>query len=214
MRSPPSSRRDAQRNRAALLAAARELFAERGLEVTLDDVARHAGVGVGTAYRNFPHKAALVDALLVERVQDMVDIAQACLLVDDPWTGLRTYVERALAMQVADRGLRQLLFTSSQAHARVDEVKMRLAPAVTALVQRAHDAGVLRPDVAASDVPVINLMLGVVVDLGRECDPQLYLRYLELLLAGLRAESASPVALHPALALQDYAAAVRRLHQR
>lgn len=212
--SPLSNRRDAQRNRAALLAAARELFADRGLDVTLDEVARHAGVGVGTAYRNFANKGELVDDLLVERVQDMVDLAAACLEVEDPWTGLRRYVEQALEMQVADRVLKQLLYAQSSAHARVDEVRRRLGPAVTALVVRAKDAGVLRPDVDVTDVPMINIMLGVVVDLSRDDDPELYRRYLELLLASLRVDAAPADALHPPLPLPAFQAAMGRLHER
>ena len=206
-------RRDAQRNRAALLASARELFAERGLDVTLDEVARHAGVGVGTAYRNFAGKTALVDDLLVERVQALVDLALACAEVDDPWEGLRGYVEQAMALQVADRGLKQLLYAHADAHVRVDAVRAQLGPAVGALVQRAHDAGVLRPDVDVSDVPVINVMLGAVVDLTRDVDPHAYRRYLELVLAGLRA-GAEPPELPPPLPLEDVQGALRRRHAR
>lgn len=210
----PSLRRDAQRNRAALMAAARELLAERGLGVTLDDVARHAGLGVGTAYRNFPNKAALIDDLLVERMQEMVDLARECLATDEPWAGLRAYVAGSMEQQIEDRGLKQLLYRHSGAHVRVEQIRAQLAPAVAALVARAHDAGVLRHDVRATDIPIITLMLGAVVDFGREADPHLYRRYLELLLAGLHADPTPPQDLHPPLSPGAFQAAIQRLHRR
>lgn len=208
-------RRDAQANRDKLLRAARELFAEEGLEVTLDDIAERAQVGVGTAYRNFANKDVLIDDLLVERMDEMVAVARACLQVEDPWTGLRGFLEQSLAMQVADRGLKQVLFSRDRGHKRVDEARAGLAPAVSQLVQRAHDAGQLRPDVLASDVPLISIMVGTVIDFARDIDPDLHLRYLEVLLAGLRADGAVPGTLPAApLEMPVLEQAMRRWHAR
>src|ERR1700712_4164792 len=83
-----SLRKDAAVNRERLLAAARELFAERGLNVTLNDIAHHAGVGVGTAYRRFANKEEVIDALFEEGLQDMAAAAQDALVDDDAWRGL------------------------------------------------------------------------------------------------------------------------------
>src|SRR5215211_3742812 len=105
---PAPLRADAERNRQRILEAAREVFADRGLDVTLDDIARHAGVGVGTAYRRFPNKEALVEALMVERIGELEALAQECLAQPDPWEGVAGYLERALAMQAADRGLKEV----------------------------------------------------------------------------------------------------------
>ena len=80
-------RADAERNRRLLLDAARELFAERGLGVTLDDIAHRAGLGVGTAYRRFGSRAALIDALFEERLGEIVAVAKESLEVEDPWEG-------------------------------------------------------------------------------------------------------------------------------
>src|ERR1700761_4755874 len=89
-------RKDAERNRQRVLDAARELFAERGLGVSLDDIARHAGVGVGTVYRRFPDKEQLIDALFEERIGEMLSAAGESLEMPDPWLALVRFLERAL----------------------------------------------------------------------------------------------------------------------
>jgi AcrR family transcriptional regulator len=179
-------RADAERNRQRLLAAAKELFATRGLDVTLDDIARHAGVGTGTAYRRFPNKDALIEALMADRIQELGAIAQECLDEPDPWRGLAGYFERALALQAGDRGLKEVLFSPGRGRDRVAHARRSLAPIVTKLVRRAIDAGAVRGDIGTSDVPVINFMLNTVVDFGRDVEPELYTRYLAIVLDGLR----------------------------
>jgi AcrR family transcriptional regulator len=179
-------RADAERNRQRLLAAAKDLFRTRGLDVTLDEVARHAGVGTGTAYRRFPNKDALIDALMVDRIGELRALAQECLEDQDPWAGLTGYFERALALQAADRGLKDVLFTAGKGRVRSVEARRQIAPVVTKLVQRALDAGAVRSDFSTSDVPVINFMLNTVVDFGRDVEPDLYTRYLAIVLDGLR----------------------------
>src|ERR671916_3302636 len=116
-------RADAERNRQRLLAAAKELFAVRGLDVTLDEVARHAGVGTGTAYRRGPNKDALIDALMVDRIGELAAIARECLEEPDPWRGISGFFERALALQAADRGLKDVLFSSG--HGRERSIQAR-----------------------------------------------------------------------------------------
>lgn len=181
-------RRDALRNRAALLDAAAQLFAEQGIDVTLDDVARQAGVGVGTAYRNFANKDVLIDDLLVEQMTAMVTLAEKAYEHEDPWLGLRGFLEQALEMQLAFRGLKQLLYARRGGHTRIDQARSGLAPAVDRLVRRAQEAGVLRPDLAGSDLAMLNVMLGTLQDVSREVAPELYRRYLEIALRGLRAD--------------------------
>jgi AcrR family transcriptional regulator len=179
-------RADAERNRQRLLAAAKDLFATRGLDVTLDEVARHAGVGTGTAYRRFPNKDALIDALMVDRIGEVAAIAKACLADPDPWRGLTGFFEGALALQAADRGLKEVLFSAGRGRERSAEARRRIAPVVTRLVQRALDAGAVRSDFATTDVPLINFMLMTIVDLSREVEPDLYKRYLTFVLDGLK----------------------------
>jgi AcrR family transcriptional regulator len=179
-------RADAERNRQRLLAAAKELFATRGLDVTLDDIARHAGVGTGTAYRRFANKDELIDALMVDRISDIGAIAQECLAEPDPWVGLRSFFDRALALQAADRGLKEVLFTSGRGRERSNQARLKIAPIVTKLVARAKAAGVVRQDIDTSDVPLINFMLNTIVDFSRDVEPELYKRYLAIVLDGLR----------------------------
>ena len=179
-------RADAERNRQRLLAAAKDLFSTRGLDVTLDDVARHAGVGTGTAYRRFPNKDALIDALMVDRVGELAELARECLEEPDPWVGLTGYFERALALQAADRGLKEVLFSSGRGRERSFQARQKIAPVVTKLVARAVEAGAVRSDFSTSDVPVINFMINTVVDFGRGVEPDLYKRYLAIVFDGMR----------------------------
>jgi AcrR family transcriptional regulator len=179
-------RADAERNRQRLMAAAKDLFRTRGLDVTLDDIARHAGVGTGTAYRRFPNKDALIDALMVDRIGEMADIARECLDEPDPWLGLSGFFHRALALQAADRGLKEVLFSSGRGRERSDQARQQIAPVVGRLVARAVQAGAVRSDMSTTDAALINFMLNTVVDFGRDVEPDLYKRYLAIVLDGLR----------------------------
>jgi AcrR family transcriptional regulator len=179
-------RADAERNRQRLLTAAKELFATRGLDVTLDEIARHAGVGTGTAYRRFPHKDALIDALMVDRIGELAAVARECLEDPDPWGGLAGFFERALALQAADRGLKDVLFSAGRGRERSVQARQQMAPVVGRLVARAVQAGAVRSDMSTTDVPLINFMLNTLVDFGRDVEPDLYKRYLAIVLDGLK----------------------------
>jgi AcrR family transcriptional regulator len=180
-------RRDAQRNRERILVAAGELFALRGIGVSLNDIAHHAGVGVGTVYRHFPDRDKLIETLFQARAEEMVSVLQAGLADGDPWQGLVTSLERVLEMQAADRALRDLVHDSAAGFERVMRLRERLLPMGEALVARARAAGTVRPDIAAADLPLIQIMVGAVIDAGREVDPGLWRRYLALLLRGISA---------------------------
>src|SRR3954451_11483124 len=104
----PRLRRDAERNRQRILAAAADAFAEGGLAVTMDEIARCAGVGVGTVYRRFPDKELLIEALFEQRLEELVALAEDALAHDDPWDGLVAFLERLLAVQAGDRGLKEV----------------------------------------------------------------------------------------------------------
>src|SRR3954466_13328981 len=106
-------RKDAERNRQRILTAAGELFTERGLGVTLDDIARHAGVGVGTVYRRFPDKELLIDALFEQRIESISAVAAQALEIEDPWEAFQFYFEQGSELQARDRGLKELLTCST-----------------------------------------------------------------------------------------------------
>jgi AcrR family transcriptional regulator len=187
-------RKDAERNRQLILDAAQDLFTDRGLGVTLNDIAHHAGVGVGTVYRRFPNKELLIDALFEERIGDMIKLAEQALANPDPWDGLIGFMERGLELQARDKGLKQLLLSTPEGCARVGGARDRLLPLAAELVERARKAGVLRPDIVQADLPVIQWMVGAVVDQGRDVKPDLWRRYLSLLVRGMRAD---PTAAEP-----------------
>jgi AcrR family transcriptional regulator len=185
-------RRDAERNRERILEAARELFTERGLGVTLNDIAHHAGCGVGTVYRRFPDKEKLIDALFEERIAEMVVLAEQSLANPDAWEGLTGFFEQALDLQARDRGLKELLLSTDLGRDRATAARERLEPIIGQLVGRAHSAGTLRADICHQDMPVISIMLGSVIDASREIEPELWRRYLALLLRGVHASPTRP----------------------
>ena len=188
-------RRDAARNRERILAAAGEVFATRGLEVTLDDIAHHAGVGVGTVYRRFHDKEQLIDALFDDRMDAIGTAAEEALAAADPWLGLEGFLVRILELQAADRGLRELAFAGRHGRERVARARTRLEPMVQELVARGQASGQLRGDLRADDVPIIQKMLAQVIDVAGDVSPDLWRRYLTIVLDGLRARSDGPTPL-------------------
>src|SRR6201996_6009941 len=130
-------RRDAERNRQRILAAAAEVFTEHGLDATLDEVARAAGVGVGTVYRRFPDKESLVAALFRERIDALVEVAEQACAAPDPWQGLVSYLEHIAATMAGDQGLRQLLMFATYDRDQVCYARDLMRPVITCLVERA-----------------------------------------------------------------------------
>jgi AcrR family transcriptional regulator len=197
-------RKDAERNRQLILDAARELFAERGLGVTLNDIAHHAGVGVGTVYRRFPDKALLIDSLFEQRVGDVVVLADAALEDPDPWRGLTTFLERALELQAGDRAFKELVLSGPEGLERIQRIRMKMLPRMQALVASAQERGQLRDDVVIADMPLVQLMIGTVIDTARDIEPDLWRRFLAIYLRGLRAEPTAPDPLpHPPLTIEQ-----------
>src|SRR5215203_5953727 len=141
-----SLRKDAELNRQRLLAAADELFAKYGLDVTLNDIAHHAGVGVGTAYRRFANKEQVIDALFEQRLDEVVNLASQAVQDADAWHGLTTFLDRALALQREDRGLKELLSNPHLGQDRVNESRDKIAPLINSIVDRAKQQGTLRGD--------------------------------------------------------------------
>ncbi|MEY9211977.1 TetR/AcrR family transcriptional regulator [Thermobifida halotolerans] len=200
MSSPPSRspssrplRKDAEENRRRILRAAREVFAERGLEAALDDIALRAGVGVGTVYRRFSGKEALVEALFEEQIDAMVALAEEALAVDDPWEGFVRFTVRANELFVRDRGLREATLLGTYGRDRVARARDRLVPAIRAVVERVQRSGRLRSDITDRDMPIIGMMLGSVSEYVRTVRPEVWKRYLLIILDGLRTPDPSPL---------------------
>jgi AcrR family transcriptional regulator len=180
-------RRDAERNRRRILEAAAQAFAERGLGITMDDIAEYADVGVGTVYRRFPNKQALIEALFEERMAELVAIAESAVREDDPWEALIGFIERAQVMQVENRGLKELMLDTPDGCDRVAGVRRRLVPLIERLVAHARASGELRPDVDPSDLMLIRAMLGAAADVARDVEPEAWRRMLAIVVDGLRA---------------------------
>lgn len=180
-------RRDAERNRLRILKAAGEVFAQRGLEASLDEIAEHAGVGVGTVYRRFPGKNELIEALFEQKIEQVEALAEEAAAIPDGWQALTSFLERAVALQVADLGLRQVLLSHCSGRERVASARARLAPRIGNLVRRAQSQGGLRADVKPPDVSAILMMITAVAEYARGVHDDLWRRYLALILDGLRA---------------------------
>jgi AcrR family transcriptional regulator len=203
-------RRDAERNRLRILAAAAQVFTERGLEATLDDVAHHAGVGVGTVYRRFGDKEALAEALFEERLDALVAIAEGALGEQDSWTGLVSFFEQIAALLAGDRGLHEVLMSAAFGGERVACARERLRPVVRTLIERAQADGHVRADLRSTDWPLIAFMLNAAAEYTRFVRPDLWRRYLVLILDGLRPDRGSVTPLpEPALTAQEIAETMR-----
>jgi AcrR family transcriptional regulator len=181
-------RRDAERNRLRILEAAREAFAEEGLGITLDEIARRAGVGVGTVYRRFPDKQQLIEALFEERVDEVAGLAEEALAGDDPWEAFVTFLRRATSLHAADRGLKEVVLGGAVGQRRIARARARMVPLVTELVRRAQEQGALRQDLAVTDVPLIQFMIASMAERTRDVKPEAWRRYLEIVIDGLHAQ--------------------------
>jgi AcrR family transcriptional regulator len=208
-------RADAERNRQRILRAAAEVFTTRGLQTSLDDVARHAGVGVGTVYRRFPDKDSLVDALFEERIRQIVSLAEQAWGEPDSWVALATFLERAGELLAADRGLRELLMFATHGRDRTDGARSQMQPAVHRLVRRAQEDGKLRADVEPTDFPFIEFMLTAAAEYGDHIQPGIWRRYLTIMLDGLRPQRDSVTPLPgPALTPDQMVQLMRSIPQR
>jgi AcrR family transcriptional regulator len=200
-------RRDAERNRRRILDAARVVFAERGLSGSHDDIAREAGVGVGTVYRRFPDKEQLIDALFEARIEEIADIARAAADHPDPWEALVGFLIRSQELQSEDRGLKEIVLGGARGAERAVAARSLIAPLVAQILQRAKNAGVVRSDIALTDLPLVQLAVGTIAESSRAVAPDVWRRVMTLVLDGLRAECARSELVSPALG-QEQADAV------
>jgi AcrR family transcriptional regulator len=185
---PRPLRADARRNRERVLKAAQATFAEHGREAQMDDVARRAGVGVGTVYRHFPTKEALIEALANSMFERVLVGAREALAYEDAWQGLVDAMWAGAETLSADRAFSEI----------VSEVEMPVAPELmeeltaifSELLLRAKEAEALRPDVVLDDVPMLLCGIGMATRKGHQC-PDAWRRHLTIVIDGLRAANAS-----------------------
>ena len=182
-------RKDVARNRGLLMRSAEALFAERGTDVTLEEVARHAGVGVATAYRHFASKQALVEALMESRTGQFMAVLEACESIADPREAFEACLYRICELQASDRGMRQVI-SATHGIDKVADFQERGRPQFQRLFDRAKQAGAFRPDCEASDFVVAFWMIGKVSEATSRSSPEQWCRQLGFLLDGLRGETA------------------------
>ncbi|SKV60963.1 Putative transcriptional regulator, TetR family [Mycobacteroides abscessus subsp. massiliense] len=179
-------RKDAERNRQRVIEAARHLCATKGLDATLNDVAHHAGVGVGTVYRRFATKEDLFKAIFEDRLNQVADLAETALREQDSWQGFASFVQQVWEITVTDRGMGEIAFSKIQVGERLEAARHRLLSHLSKLVERAQNDGHLRPEVSPTDIPMMGLMLVAVSQFAGAVEPHLWRRYVEFFLEGLR----------------------------
>lgn len=187
----PLLRVDAERNRERILAAARELFAERGLDVPIEEVARRAGVGVGTLYRRFPTREALVARAFEAKMAAYADAVAEALAQHDPWLGFCAYVERVCEMQADDRGFNDVLTITFPTHRRFEAARARAYDGFVELITRAKAAGQLRQDFVPEDLIMVLMANAGVVNATGDAAPDTWRRLVAYLTQAFAAAAAA-----------------------
>jgi AcrR family transcriptional regulator len=183
-------RADARRNRERVIAAAREVFAEQGREAQMDDVARRAEVGVGTVYRHFPTKEALLEALAVDAFERLIARARECLDIEDPWEAFTSALWSGAEILSADRALAEVMVEIPGPVPLGLESQLELTQTMTTLLKRAQASGDVRPDVILDDIPMVMCGMGAATRKTHQC-PDAWRRHMMIILDGMRASSAS-----------------------
>ena len=205
--SSPRLRRDALRNRDAILTAARQVFCDQGLEAPLEEIARQAGVGIATLYRRFPSRVELLDTALADAVQAHIDLAERALAMDDPWEGFCYYLEATLRLQATDRGLNDAMGMRFPRTPALEAARRRLFDLGNQLIARAQEAGQLRGDLTYEDLALVTWANSRVLQAVRAAGaPDAWRRHLGFLLDGFRADRAHPLPEPPLSPRQVYRA--------
>ena len=202
-------RADARRNREAVLAKAREIFAAGSFyDLRFDDFARLAGVGTGTLYRHFPTRLDLLMAALEPRLREFLDGATAALEIDDPWDGFAYYLENLFRVQAGDRGFNDFLSRRFPGNAETERIHDEMCQHIEDVLTRAQDAGEARPDITQADIVNLIWSNGRMIDATRTTAPQAWRRHLHLMLDAYRADRAHPLPEPPMTDAQLYDAMV------
>jgi AcrR family transcriptional regulator len=186
-------RADAERNRQRIVTAAREMFGEQGLEVPLEEVARHAGVGVATLYRRFPTRPDLVTAAFEDKMALYVQAAHEALEDPDPWAGFCGFVEQIFAMQAGDRGFTTVLTMTFPTAKQFEADRARAFADFSTLVARAQAAGRLRADFSTEDLPMFLMANAGVLAATADAAPETWHRLAGYLIQACAAEAAQPL---------------------
>jgi AcrR family transcriptional regulator len=187
-------RADAARNRAKVLAAAAEVFGQRGLDAPLEHIARQAGVSIGTLYAHFPTREAFFDAIIPERLAALDQITADSLADPDPWNGFVHFVENLFGLRARDRGFNDALAQRASLSPQVAEACRRGMGQAETIIDRAKHSGQLRADFQLTDLGVLSQALSHVIRESADANVTEWRRCLAFLLDGLKAEAATTAA--------------------
>ncbi|MHB8290332.1 MAG: TetR/AcrR family transcriptional regulator [Acidimicrobiales bacterium] len=190
-------RSDARHNRERLVEAASALFAEVGLDAPLETIARTAGVSVGTLYNRFPTREQLLDAVFVDRMENVVALVEIALADEDPWRGLVGYLTSLCGLQSADRGFNDLAARGFAGPPAVDALHRAARGRIAELIDRAKRVGMLRRDLAVRRSCLRGLGISRTIELTSDTAPDAWRRHLGLLVDGFRADAAHPLPVAP-----------------
>jgi AcrR family transcriptional regulator len=201
-------RRDARKSRDKLIAAAQAEFAVRGVDASLEKIAREAGLAIGTLYRHFPTRLDLLMAALKPRLQEFVDGANKAVQMDDPWDGFVAYLDNLFAVQAGDRGFNDFLSRRFPGNSETEHIHDVMCQQIEDVLARAQDAGKARPDITRADIVNLIWSNGRIIDATSAKAPTAWRRQLYLMLDAYRAERASSIPEPPMTDEQLYDAMV------
>jgi AcrR family transcriptional regulator len=202
-------RRDAQERYDRILATAQREFAARGVDASLEGIAREAGVAIGTLYRHFPTRLDLLLAALEPRLAELLDESERVMAIDDPWTAFASYLENLFRLQAGDRGFNDFLSRRFPGSAETERLHDQICEHIDEVLIRAQDAGVVRPDITRGDIVTLIWSNGRMIDATSVTAPSAWRRQLALMLDAYRAPRAHPLPEPPLTDEQLYDAMVR-----
>jgi AcrR family transcriptional regulator len=201
-------RRDAQERHDRLIAAARREFAARGVDASLEGIARDADVAIGTLYRHFPTRLDLLLAALEPRLREFADGSEEALQIDDPWEAFAFYLENLIRVQSGDRGFNDFLSRRFPGSADTERIHDQMCQQIEDVLTRAQEAGKVRLDIMLADIVNLIWSNGRMIDATSTTAPNAWRRQLYLMLDAYRAERASPIPEPPMTEKQLYDAMV------
>jgi AcrR family transcriptional regulator len=187
---PRPLRADARRNRERVITAAGVVFAEHGRDAQMDDVAKRAGVGVGTVYRHFPTKEALIEALAVDRFEKILAVAKEALLNPDPWASFEGAVWAGAELTASDRSFTEIVGEITGPMQLPEALERDMRETFGELMRRAQEAGELRADLVFDDIPMFMCGIGLGARKTHAC-PDAWKRHVAIVIDGLRASNAT-----------------------
>ena len=205
---PRARRRDGQQSHDKLIASAQREFAVRGVDASLEKIARDAGVSIGTLYRHFPTRLDLLMAAFKPRVEEFLDGADRALAMDDPWEGFVYYLENLFRVQAGDRGFNDFLSRRFTDNAETERIHDLMCQQIADVLARAQEAGEARPDIALADIVTLIWSNGRITSATVAAAPNAWRRHLHLTLDAYRADRAHPIPEPPMTDEQLYQAMV------